>query len=239
MSYKEIEKILLKKKRQIPKDICLSYLGKFSKQEFLGLKVPTIRDLVKKELKTRDKDFWVNAIEKSSYYEVKTSGFYALCERSNNYDLSLTDFKRIFKVVDNWPQADTWCSLFSHYLENDKTGKYKELLQSWNKSKNPWKRRVSLVGLFDYAYFRKKYPAWSFVKSQVSTLLDDNDEYVQKGIGWTLREAGHIYPVQAKKFIVTNLEKISPIAYTAAVEKWPKEERAILAIKRREMRKKK
>jgi len=54
-------------------------------------------------------------------------------------------------------------------------------------------------------------------------LLNDDEYYVQKGIGWTLREIYNLYPEPTKNFIHENIQNISSIAYSAATQKLDKE----------------
>ena len=57
----------------------------------------------------------------------------------------------------------------------------------------------------------------------VSSLIIDKDHYVQKGIGWTLRESIQVYPVEISKFIDKFLYDLSPIAFTTVCEKIPQD----------------
>jgi len=58
------------------------------------------------------------------------------------------------------------------------------LCERWNRASSPWKHRQSIVGLIA-ANFRVL--PFSTLIGFVDALLDD-DDYYQKGIGWTLRE---------------------------------------------------
>ena len=70
----------------------------------------------------------------------------------------------------------------------------------------------------------------------VKPLLKDSHVYVQKGVGWTLREMGNVYPAQTKKFVKQNCLKLSSIAFTTATEKWAEKEKAPLKQARKAVR---
>ena len=49
--------------------------------------------------------------------------------------------------------------------------------------------------------------------------MDHEHYYVQKGVGWTLREIGNVYPDEALAFLEANIGQLSAAAFTAATEK--------------------
>lgn len=55
----------------------------------------------------------------------------------------------------------------------------------WAKSRNRWRRRAACVALIRGARKRQFFPE---IKRLTEMLLDDDDDMVQKGLGWLLRE---------------------------------------------------
>jgi 3-methyladenine DNA glycosylase AlkD len=53
----------------------------------------------------------------------------------------------------------------------------------------------------------------------VKKQMDYEHYYVQKGVGWTLREISNIYPNEAFAYLEANIGRISAVAFTAATEK--------------------
>jgi 3-methyladenine DNA glycosylase AlkD len=53
----------------------------------------------------------------------------------------------------------------------------------------------------------------------ITHLLNDKEYYVQKGLGWTLRELRNVYPEQAIAYLQTHIKQIIAIAFTIAIEK--------------------
>ncbi len=61
-----------------------------------------------------------------------------------------------------------------------------ELLKKWNKSKNMWKRRASVV-----AFTRKIGESGKFTDIALelcNNLINDNNDLIKKGVGWALKD---------------------------------------------------
>jgi 3-methyladenine DNA glycosylase AlkD len=95
---------------------------------------------------------------------------------------------------------------------------YPQLVQ-WNKSNNLWERRQSVVCLFYYSRTRKHFLPFDKSIELIINLLNDKEYYVQKGIGWALREASNVYYEFTYDFILQHIHQIKPAAYSAAIEK--------------------
>ncbi|MGM0601318.1 MAG: DNA alkylation repair protein, partial [Candidatus Rifleibacteriota bacterium] len=108
------------------------------------------------------------------------------------------------------------------------------VLNKWNTSDNPWKRRQSVVSLLYYSRLRKKVLPYKVMIKMVKNLLDDKAYYVQKGIGWTIREIYNCYPELTISFIKNHIKQIAPAAWQATSEKLPKDLRKKLVKQRRQ-----
>jgi len=126
--------------------------------------------------------------------------------------------KEWVKYVDNWAHSDGLSSVFSIMLQNDLELIYPQLV-TWNKSKNPWERRQSIVCLFYYSRTRKHFLPFEIAIELINNLLDDKEYYVQKGFGWALREASNVYYDYTLDYILQNAKTIKPAAFSAATEK--------------------
>lgn len=122
------------------------------------------------------------------------------------------------KYVDNWAHSDGLSSVYTTLLQNHLAIIYPQL-QKWNISKSQWERRQSVVCLFLYSRTRKNFLSYDQSIILISNLLDDKAYYVQKGVGWALREASHVYYDFTFDFIVQHINQIKPAAYSAAIEK--------------------
>ena len=154
------------------------------------------------------------------------------------------------RMLNAWPVIKHWQDKISRWETSDAIAKvYAQLVEykaqlilptykKWNSSKNEWHRRQSIVGLIYYASSRKKYLPFNTITKLIIPLLDDNAHYVQRGIGWTLKELGKLYPKEQEIFVFDHATKIAPIAYSAGTEKWDKSKREKLKEIRKAARKK-
>lgn len=136
-----------------------------------------------------------------------------------------------FKVIsgwiercDNWAHSDGLSSIYSKALE-EIPDLVLPVLTGWNSHKNPWKRRQSVVSLLYYARLRKKRLSFEQLIAPVKNLLGDNEYYVQKGVGWTLREIFNCYPERTFAFLIDNIRNISAAAWQASTEKLSKKQK--------------
>jgi 3-methyladenine DNA glycosylase AlkD len=136
------------------------------------------------------------------------------------------------KKIDNWGHSDMLSGIYAWLLEQDEEMVYPQLVK-WNSSRNPWERRQSLVSIFEYSSKRSGLVAVNKVLILVSSLLHDDHKFVQKAVGWTLREAGNVYPAETWQFLVKHHKELSAIAYSAAIEKrTPKEKEELKAMRK-------
>jgi len=139
--------------------------------------------------------------------------------------------------IDNWAHSDMLTHHFAYLLEHYPNMVYPHL-QAWNISENPWYRRQSVLSLLGYARFRNKKPTFNKIIALVKPLLTDKDYYVQKGVGWCLRETGLVYPEKTLAFLNQYHHLITSTAFAAASEKLPVKEKEKLKALRKKSRKK-
>jgi 3-methyladenine DNA glycosylase AlkD len=193
----------------------------------LGIDAATQRNLAKKgypqlnQLELKQQILILSQIFKQSQIlEVKNQCLIFLDQRKMK-KLEVTHWpmlKEWVKYVDNWAHSDGLSSVFSMILQNDLELIYPQLV-TWNKSKNPWERRQSLVCLFYYSRTRKHFLPFEVAIELINNLLEDKDYYVQKGLGWALREASNVYYDYTLDYILQNAKTLKPVAYSAAIEK--------------------
>jgi len=193
-----------------------------------GYSMPQIRQavkmLVKEHLRSFDEPalwrYWEQLWKHGRTFE-DTMAAVAFWTEPKHYPLAL---KHRDKLMDwagdltNWAHSDGLSSIYARFLED--AGKpVDHRLLDWNRSDNPWLRRQSVVSLLFYTRHRRKLPAIGRVLGAVEPLLGDAHYYVQKGVGWTIREAYQVDEKTTMQFIERHLLTIQPPAYTAAVEK--------------------
>ncbi len=134
--------------------------------------------------------------------------------------------------IDAWDQSDELSKVYSYLLEAA-PGRVHPQLVAWNRDANPWKRRQSIVSLFCYAQLHRKHPPVAKVLPLVRALLDDPERYVQKGVGWTLRETYNVYPERAHRFVLRHAADLHPDAFSAACEKMSAAEKRAVKERRK------
>lgn len=160
---------------------------------FLGVKVPNVREIVKKHRKLGTIND-VDLLTKSTYHEERLAGFLLLIELYNaskkkkdeETTAKIVDFYRsILERGNNWDLVD----LVAPKILGDRlsTGCDAELiLMQLAGSENLWKQRVSIVatlplikkGMYDLTFDIAIY------------LIPHEHDLIHKATGWMLREVG-------------------------------------------------
>lgn len=206
-----------------------------TRYSLLGCNMPAIRN-VAKAFENTDKKTLNRMWSTSNSFDV----LYVLLIILGKKDLTASDWpllKKWSRKIDNWAHSDTLSEMIARLVELSPDRIYPDL-KKWNTSNLPWQRRLSLTSLLYYSAGRKKCLPASKIFPLVKARLDDSDTYVQKAVGWTLREAGNCYPDKARAFIKQHNTRLSPTAFTSATEKWTKKEKEPFKSQRKAARKK-
>jgi 3-methyladenine DNA glycosylase AlkD len=142
--------------------------------------------------------------------------------------------------VDNWAHSDNLSSLLATLLDcaleaNNKVliDRHIQLRLEWKRSRNPWLRRQSIVSLLNYSRLRKNTLSFDQLINFVDPLCMDQAFYVQRAVGWTLREIYNLHPGKTYLYLTKNIHKIKSLAFTAATEKLSKQQKRKIIILRR------
>jgi 3-methyladenine DNA glycosylase AlkD len=139
--------------------------------------------------------------------------------------------------IESWPHSDGLSAFYARALEAHPSRIYPTLAK-WNRARNSWLRRQSIVSLIYYASARKTVQPIGCLLPLVENLLTDPDVYIQKGIGWTLREIGNVYPEAHRAFLDARVTALSSVAFSAATEKLTPQEKAPYKARRASARRK-
>jgi 3-methyladenine DNA glycosylase AlkC len=120
--------------------------------------------------------------------------------------------------VDDWALCDALAKIYTKILVVAPVKVYAQL-KKWNSDNNLWKRRQSVVSLLYYSRTKKDYLPFHKIEKLVTALLKDKEYYVQKGVGWCLREMYTVYPDDTLDLVTKHIKSISSIAFTIAIEK--------------------
>lgn len=154
-------------------------------------------------------------------------------------DRTYTNGLREWKIVktwvdhiDNWAHSDVLSKIYSFLYERHPET-IEPTLRKWNKDKNPWKQRASVVSTIYYASKNRKAPPLKFVFELVEPLIYHKDPYVQKGVGWQLREAYNLYPKQTLAFLKKHNTEFPATVFSYATEKLSKDVKQKLKAERK------
>ncbi len=140
-------------------------------------------------------------------------------------DLKKSDFARLElwlkKYVDNWGACDSLCcgalgSLVSNFPE------LTTKISKWSKSKNRWLKRALAVSLITSL---KNGNLLDEAFKTADILLTDEDDMVQKGYGWMLKDASLKFPDEVFDYVMKNKDKMPRTALRYAIERYPKDKR--------------
>lgn len=209
---------------------------------YWGHRVPTQRRIAKARFSfshlSEDVQWglWRAIWNESKIYDVKSVALLWLSAPERRA-LRLRRWREVLAMaaaVDNWAHSDGLSSILAEILEARPTlfGR----LKKWNVSKNPWLRRQSLVAIYYYARSRKKLIPVAHVLPLVKRLLDDPHFYVQRGVGWTLREVDRVDARKQRAFVRKHVHNISATAWFATSELYPVSLRKQLVELRRAQR---
>ncbi len=135
---------------------------------------------------------------------------------------------REFDLFQSWlARVTTWSDhdALVHYLIGPLIAaqpRRAQRLATWAKSENRWERRAATVALIQST--RRKL-LFDQVVRICRTLLHDDDDMVQKGLGWLLRETAKAQPERAVPFLIA-IRSNAPRLVRTACETLPQNTRA-------------
>lgn len=226
---REVESEILRLK-SVPKPekwAAKNYVGAgLSELNYLDSKIPDTRRIFKKNNFSfrhlpieKQWKIWDFIWKKSKYFEVMLLPIYWAHSRSDQELLSFQKYVLTWtNRCDNWAHSDGLSQIYARMLEYAPS-EILPIYEAWSQSPKPWLRRQAIVGLLYYSSQRNTYVSFATMKKFILRLLHDEHFYVQKGIGWALREAWNIYPQQTEKLLLQIADQIPAAGWTAATEK--------------------
>lgn len=132
--------------------------------------------------------------------ELGGAGIYIIALRVNELDPE--QFGILDGLVDyfrSWSQVDYFCGDVIQPLLGKYRAEVLSLLGKWNTSSNRWKRRASVV-----PFTRKVAKEGRFVEETLEfceNLIRDEEDIVQKGVGWALKDTMRAAPQKVKAYV--------------------------------------
>ena len=195
--------------------------------KYYGVKTETVGKIAKKywpRVKTLDKKAIFELCEELLRSDYTEEAFVVSFWLPNYIDQlepeDLATFKTwIERYINNWAKCDGLCN----HTVGDLIQKYPETvaeLKIWAKSDNRWLKRASAVTLIVPA---KKGLFLEDAFEICDTLLTDQDDMVQKGYGWLLKEESRKHQKKVFDYVVKNRKNMPRTALRYAIELMPRE----------------
>ena len=219
---KHLKSISSKKVADSTKSFFKTNKGEYSYGDiFLGIKVAQIRKSVKKFSETPLDE--IEMLLDSKYHEVRHFGVLFLVDKFLKGDKNQKE--KVFKIylkntkhINNWDLVD--CSAH-HIVGSQLHGKKRDILYDLAKSKHLWERRISIVSTFYYI----KLGEFEDTLKIAEILLDDQEDLINKAVGWMLREVGKKDHKRLKSFLEQNHHNMARVTLRYAIERFCEDER--------------
>jgi 3-methyladenine DNA glycosylase AlkD len=188
---------------------------------FLGIQVPTIRQVAKKFRGTPLSE--IKKLMKSPIHEERLLALLMLVQLYAEGDDVLKEKIYDFYLkstghINNWDLVDLSApNIVGNYLAD----KSRKPLYDLAKSRDLWRRRISIMATF--CFIRQNDFSDSLKLSKL--LLADNHDLIHKAVGWMLREIGKRSLSVEEKFLKLHYKKMPRTMLRYAVERFPEDKR--------------
>ena len=192
---------------------------------FLGIKVPTTREIVKQQWKSTSFDELEECVA-SPYHEIRLAALLILIQIFSHAKGDTDTQKRCVDFylshtahINNWDLVDLTCYeiIGTWLLDKDRALLY-ELAE---KGKTIWEQRIGIVSTMKF--IRNGETDDTFRIADI--LLHHPHDLIQKATGWLLREAGKKDAGKLKEYLSTRYPTMPRTTLRYAIEKFPEEER--------------
>ncbi len=187
-----------------------SYLR--NKFKFFGVKAPQRRKITKSIIRKTKKiprkkvfllvgDLWTREEREYQYFALDI--LKENKKRIKEQDLSF--LKHIIITKSWWDSVDLISKIVGYYFKKYPKNK-EDVILKWSESENIWLRRTTLIFQLNYGEDIDKKMLFNLVEK----MKDSEEFFIQKAIGWSLREYSKRNPEEVKNFVEkSNLSSLS------------------------------
>ena len=179
---------------------------------FLGIKTPERRELTRdyfKKLKTKKKIDWifVGKCFKEEAREFQYIGIsYLINMKTFLVEEDIFKIESLILTKSWWDSVDSLSSVVSYLVFTYPT--LKELMIQWSINDNMWLRRTSII----HQLLRKADTDTLLLKIILENNLGSNEFFINKAIGWALRDYSKTDPDWVRGFIKDHKGKLSSLS---------------------------
>lgn len=223
---KDLKKLSDKKRAAVSQKFFKTGEGEYGFGDiFIGITVPQSRELA---IKYKDMSF--EDLYKLLRSEIHEERLIALLIMVHNFEKDEMLQRRIYefylkniKFVNNWDLVDLSADkIMGGYLAD----KPKVVIYKLADSKNLWERRIAMIATYN---FIKNHIFDDAVKIAEKLITDEND-LIQKAVGWMLREIGKRDLETEVKFLDKHYKEMGRTALRYSLEKFPEKSRKAYMI---------
>ena len=183
---------------------------------FLGIPSPILQKITKQYPLNLNE---IQELIKSKEHEKRSVALWGLINlyKKSANKKEIVDFYLFnTKYINNWDLVDISCyKILGDFLLNYNNKNY-DILLKLSKSKNMWERRISIVSTMIFTKNNILKPTL-----QIATiLLKSEHNLINKAVGWLLREVGKQDKKKLKEFLINNINNVSGITLSYAIEKF-------------------
>ena len=187
-----------------------------NKFEYIGIKTPERRKIFKNffsKYKNEEKIDWefVNKCWKNKHREFQ----YVAADYLKNMKDKLTiddipKFKRLILEKSWWDTVDNLDMTIGALALKDSN--VNKILLEWSLDENIWLRRIAI----DHQLLRKEKTNTELLEKILKNNLGQAEFFINKAIGWALRDYSKISPEWVKNFIEKNKENMAKLSIKEA-----------------------
>jgi len=200
--------------------------------DFFGIPVPVVRAGLKRELKenpvTERRELLAASLDCFEWPQFEMQLFGVLLLDKNSGLLQPQDLEFIAELVgkcSSWALVDPLSGPASKLVVQG-LPEVGSILDSWSIDDNFWLRRFSLIVLM--RSLRDSDAEWSRFVRYADSMIEENEFFVRKAIGWVLRDVSRIRPESVSEFVRRHMQVISGVTFREAVKYLPEPEQSEL-----------
>ena len=187
-----------------------------NKFEYIGIKTPERRKIFKnffKEYKNEEKIDWefVNKCWENKYREFQYVGADYLKNMKDK--LTIDDIPKLKQLILEkswWDTIDNLDMTIGTLALKDSN--VNKILMEWSLDENIWLRRIAI----DHQLLRKEKTNTELLEKILKNNLGQAEFFINKAIGWALRDYSKTNPEWVKTFIEENKEKMAKLSIKEA-----------------------
>ena len=186
-----------------------------NKFEFLGIPKPKLKEIIKPFLaKSKKLSFdwefvflcWEKPYREAQYVAIE----YLIMRRKDLTDNDLGNLQKLITEKSWWETVDSLDAVVGSIVL--KYPKEKQLMLQWSVSDNLWLRRVAID--FQQAY--KDKTDTMLLSQIIENNLGSREFFINKAIGWSLREYSKVNAEWVRKFIERLNKRLAPLTVREA-----------------------